>query len=188
MLRFRPLFSDGPIVEGPSVEGVFLIEAEPFIDDRGRLERLTCAREFAAAGLDPRVAQSSLIDNPRRGTLRGMHYQRAPAAAKAVRCLRGRIHDVVVDIRDDSPTRGRSVAVELSEGDGRLLYVPAGLAHGFLTLTDHALVYYHTTAPHSDAHGAGFRWNDPAFGLRWPEEPRVIASRDASYPDFIPGW
>ncbi|MCB1009775.1 MAG: dTDP-4-dehydrorhamnose 3,5-epimerase family protein, partial [Acidobacteria bacterium] len=134
------------------------------------------------------VAQASLSWNPRRGTLRGMHWQAAPhAETKLVRCAMGRIHDVLVDLRPDSPTYLRHVAVELSGESGDALYVPPGLAHGFLTLTDSCQVHYQMSTFHEPGAGRGARWNDPAFGIEWPAPIEVISERDRTWPDFAPG-
>jgi len=168
--------------------GAFRVELERHVDERGYFARTYCAREFAEAGLEPTVAQASISWNPRRGTLRGMHWQAAPhAEAKLVRCAAGRIHDVLVDLRPDSPTHLRHVAVELSAESGDALYVPPGLAHGFLTLTDDCQVHYQMSTFHEPAAGRGARWDDPAFGIVWPAPIAVVSERDRSWPGFLPG-
>src|SRR5262245_11264945 len=165
--------------------GAFVIEAERHEDERGFFARTFCEREFAERGLDGRVAQANLSYNARRGTLRGMHYQRPPhAEAKLVRCTRGAIHDVIIDLRPASPTHLRHFAIRLDEENRTLLYIPEGFAHGFLTLEDRTEVAYQMSMAYSSDHGAGVRWDDPAFGIAWPEPVRVIAERDRTYPDF----
>ncbi len=167
--------------------GARVVEPERLTDERGFFARLFDPREFEARGLNPKVAQTSLSFNPRKGTLRGMHYQRAPfAEAKLVRCTRGSVHDVIVDLRKDSPAYRGHFGVVLDAESRRMLYVPEGFAHGFLTLTDDAEVTYQISAPYSPEHAAGVRWDDPAFGIRWPEAVLVINERDRTYPDFQP--
>lgn len=166
--------------------GVFVIDPEPASDERGYFMRQWCARELAEHGLVGSLAQASLSFNKLRGTLRGMHYQIAPhEETKLVGCARGAIFDVLVDLRP-GPTRLRWVGYELTAENRRMLYVPAGVAHGFLTLEDATEVQYFISEFHHAASARGVRYNDPAFGIRWPGEPRVISSRDAGYPDFVP--
>jgi dTDP-4-dehydrorhamnose 3,5-epimerase len=138
-----------------------------------------------AHGLDPRVVQCHVTFNPRAGTLRGMHWQTAPAIeTKVVRCTRGAIHDVVVDLRPGSPTYGRHVGVELSAGTGRALYVPGLFAHGYQTLTDDTEVSYVVSERYSPAHESGFRHDDPAFGIEWPLPVTVISDKDRAWAPF----
>jgi dTDP-4-dehydrorhamnose 3,5-epimerase len=165
--------------------GAFVIDPERIADDRGFFARTYCAREFEAHGLTTRVAQTNLSYNPRRGTLRGMHFQRAPfAEAKLVRCTRGAIHDVIIDLRPGSPTFRAHFGASLDAENRRMLYVPEGFAHGFLTLADDTEVSYQISQFYNSEHAGGVRWNDPAFAIAWPEEVRVIAQRDRTYPDF----
>jgi dTDP-4-dehydrorhamnose 3,5-epimerase len=167
------------------VPGAFLIEFEPHRDERGSFARSFCAREFEAHGLDARVAQCNLSENRRRGTLRGLHAQEAPhAEAKLVRCTRGSLYDVILDLRPGSPAHGEHVGVTLRAGDSRMLYVPKGVYHGFLTLEDDTEVFYQMSEFYDASAAVGVRWNDPAFGIEWPGEVRVISARDASYPDW----
>jgi dTDP-4-dehydrorhamnose 3,5-epimerase len=141
--------------------------------------------EFANAGIPFAVQQCNVSFNRRRGTLRGMHYQVAPhAEAKLVRCTRGAVHDVIVDLRPESPAYLRHFAIELTEDNHRMLFVPPGFAHGFQTLTDDAEVFYHMSAAYSADQARGVRWNDPALGISWPLPASVISSRDESYADF----
>ena len=171
-----------------SVPGVFVVDLERREDERGFLGRSWCHREAAAHGIEVEWVQCNVSFNARRGTLRGMHYQRAPhGEAKLVRATRGAIHDVVVDLRPDSRAYLQHVAVTLSADDRRALYIPAAdVAHGFLTLEDDTEVFYQMSAFYQPDSAVGLRWNDPTFGIDWPEPVRVISERDASYPDFAP--
>jgi dTDP-4-dehydrorhamnose 3,5-epimerase len=163
--------------------GAFIVEIEPHADERGFFARTYCAAEFAAQGLGPALHQCSVSYNARKGTLRGMHYQGAPHEEhKLVRCTAGAVFDVIVDIRDTSPTYRRWFGTELTAANRRSLFIPPGFAHGFLSLTDDAEVYYMISAAHVAEAGRGLRWNDPAFAINWPSAPAVISSRDAKYP------
>lgn len=165
--------------------GAFLIEPERHEDERGFFARTFCRREFEAHGLDPFVAQANLSYNRARGTLRGMHYQAPPSEeAKTVRCVRGAIHDVIVDLRPDSATFARHAAVELSAADRRALYVPPGFAHGFQTLEPETEVSYLMSAFYAPEHGRGFRHDDPEIGIRWPLPVSVISAKDRDLPAF----
>lgn len=162
-----------------------VVEPERLADERGFFARTFCAREFAAHGLDSRLVQCSLSFNPRRGTLRGMHYQEGPhGEGKLVRCTRGRIHDVALDLRRDSATFRHHVAVELSAENRLALYLPPGVAHGFLTLEDDCEVAYQMSEFFDPAAGRGVRFDDPAFGIAWPAPVELVSARDRSYPDF----
>ena len=170
------------------LDGVFEVNLEPQEDERGFFARSYCWREFTAHGLNPRVVQCNISYNRTRGTLRGMHYQEASdGEAKLIRCLRGALYDVVIDIRPESPTFCQWTAVDLRSEPGlpsRMLYVPEGCAHGFLTLEDHTEVLYQMSEFYAPEAARGFRWNDPVFAVAWPESVRVISDRDRSYPDF----
>ena len=167
-----------------ALHGVFALDAEPFVDERGSFSRTFCADELAAHGLEPGVAQCSISVNDRAGTLRGMHLQVAPfEETKVVRCTRGAIFDVVVDVRNDAPTFGRWLGVELRAGAGRSLYIPTGCAHGFLVLEDHTEVEYVISAPYSAEHARGIRWDDPAIAIEWPFAPDIVSARDRSFAD-----
>jgi dTDP-4-dehydrorhamnose 3,5-epimerase len=173
------------IFQSTKLHGAFVIGLDRHGDERGYFARTWCQREFEEHGLNPKIVQCNLSSNRAKGTLRGMHYQRAPfAEAKLVRCIRGALYDVIVDLRPESPTRLQHFGVELSAGNQRALYVPEGFAHGFLTLEDDTEVYYQMSEFYSADHARGFRWNDPAFGICWPAEVRVISERDSGYPDF----
>lgn len=161
------------------IEGVRLIDIERREDDRGFFARAFCETEMAARGIPFHVTQTNVSWCRRRGTLRGMHYQVEPhAEPKIVRCTRGAVWDVAVDLRIDSPTYRQWVGVELNAENRRMLYVPRGLAHGFLTLEDDTEVFYEMGAPYVAAAARIVRWNDPAFGVEWPFEPEVMAQRD----------
>lgn len=168
-----------------AIPGVVLVDVEARSDERGSFARLHCPEEFAAAGHSFVPAQTSLSRNPTCGTLRGLHFQPPPhAEVKLVRCVRGRIFDVAVDLRPDSPTHRRWTAAELSAENGRALLVPEGVAHGFLTLEPDSDVIYQIAPAYRPGHEAGVRWDDPAFGVDWPAAPVLISPRDAGYPDY----
>jgi dTDP-4-dehydrorhamnose 3,5-epimerase len=167
------------------IPGVFIIEPEPKSDERGMFARTWCRRDFAERGLAADWVQSSVSFNPLRGTLRGLHYQDMPhPETKLIRCTRGALYDVVVDLRPGSPTYGCHAAVELSAENRRELYVPGGLAHGFQTLSGDTEVLYFISEYYRPELARGVRWNDPAFGIRWPLAVAIISDRDNSYPDF----
>ncbi len=173
------------IVRELPIEGAYLIELEKLGDERGFFARLFCRREFEELGLATELVQLNNSFNATPLTLRGMHYQAPPyAETKMVRCFRGRLYDVVLDLRRDSPTFGRSVGVELS-GEGReMVYAPKGTAHGFLTLEPDTEILYLMDEFYQPDAQRGVRWDDPAFDIEWPERPEVISDRDRSYPDF----
>lgn len=177
-----------PVIFTPTpLPGALLIEPESREDHRGSFTRIFCVEEFAAHGLETRLVQSSLSYNHRRGTLRGMHFQAAPREeVKVVRCVRGAIHDVIIDLRPDSPTYMKHFAAVLSAENRRALYIPKGFAHGFQTLEDGSEVLYQMSEFYSPEHARGVRWNDPAFGIDWPIADPIILDRDASYPDYLP--
>jgi dTDP-4-dehydrorhamnose 3,5-epimerase len=165
------------IIEAP-LEGVYIVEIEPVLDERGFYARAYCDGELGA--LMPHIVQSSISFNTLRGTLRGMHYQGAPhAEAKLMRCARGAVYDVVVDLRT-----ARWFGTELTPENGRMLFVPEGFAQGFQTLQDESEVNYHVSAGYHPEVARGFRWNDPAFDIQWPIDVAVISERDRSWPDF----
>lgn len=166
--------------------GVWLVDQDRRGDERGWFARTWCAEEFARHGLNPKLTQCSASFNHRRGTLRGMHYQAAPhEEAKLVRCVRGAMFDVALDLRAGSPTFHQWVGVKLTPDNGRALYVPEGCAHGFQTLVADTEVLYQISTPWHPESGRGVRWDDPAFGIQWPlAEPCHLSPRDATYPDF----
>jgi dTDP-4-dehydrorhamnose 3,5-epimerase len=166
--------------------GAWIIDIARFEDERGFFARTWAPEEFTARGLDPSLAQCNIAWNHRRGTIRGMHFQREPVQeVKIVRCTRGAILDVIVDLRPESRTFCRWTSVELTEDNRRMLYIPFGFAHGYQTLTDGVETYYHVSAPYSPVHASGVRWNDVRFGIEWPLEPTVISTRDIAWPDFV---
>ena len=166
--------------------GAFVIELERREDQRGFFARTFCQQEFEAHGLKTQVVQCNVSFNKRKGTLRGMHYQAAPfAEAKLVRCTSGSIYDVIIDLRPASATFKQYFAVELSAENGRMLYIPEDFAHGFQTLRDDTEVSYQMARRYSAEHARGVRWNDPAFGIEWPEGERIIIERDQNYPNFV---
>ena len=167
-------------------EGAFLIELEPYVDERGFFARAWCADELAEHGLVAELAQCSLSRNTRAGTLRGLHFQLEPhAEVKLVRCTRGSLFDVIVDLRPGSVTHRGWFGVELDAREGRALYIPKGFAHGFQTLEDDTDVLYMISTPYVPAASAGVRWDDPAFGIEWPDAAvRTISDRDRVWPDY----
>jgi len=169
--------------EPTRIPGVFLIEPEPVEDARGLFARTWCAEEFRRHELNPALAQCSTSFNRRRGTLRGMHYQAEPwAEAKLVRCTGGAIHDVALDLRPASPAYRQWVGVDLSAANRRALYIPEGVAHGFQTLADDSEVFYQISVAYHPEAARGVRWDDPAFGIRWPLAAPLLNERDAGYP------
>jgi dTDP-4-dehydrorhamnose 3,5-epimerase len=164
--------------------GAYIVELEMKEDDRGFFMRTWCEEEFAARRLAARMAQASTAVNRQRGTLRGMHYQAAPwGEVKLVRCVRGSIYDVIIDLRPTSPTYKHWVATELTGENARMLYVPEGFAHGYLTLAEDTEVAYQMSQVYVPEAGRGVRYDDPAFAIPWPEAVRVISDRDRSWPD-----
>lgn len=163
-----------------------LIDLEKRGDERGFFARTFCEREFAAHGLETQFVQQNASYSAQRGTLRGMHFQKGEdAEVKVIRCVRGAILDVIIDLRTDSPSYRRWEGFELTEENNRLLYVPKGFAHGFITLTDHVEVTYLVSAFYVPGAEGGVRWNDPAFAIAWPAEPTVISAKDAVWPDYV---
>ncbi|MCR5873381.1 dTDP-4-dehydrorhamnose 3,5-epimerase family protein [Phenylobacterium sp. J426] len=168
-----------------AIAGVMRVEAEPRTDERGGFARLHCPEEMAAAGAPFAPAQTSLSRNPHRLTLRGMHYQPAPhGETKLVRAVRGRVFDVAVDLRADSPTHRQWVAAELSAEAMNALLIPEGVAHGFLTLEPDTDVLYQISPAYRPGHEAGVRFDDPAFEIAWPASPLLVSERDRTYPDY----
>jgi dTDP-4-dehydrorhamnose 3,5-epimerase len=166
------------------LRGVWLVAPEPHEDFRGFFARTWCQREFDAAGLTARWVQSSLSYNKKKGTLRGLHFQRPPAEeVKLVRCAVGAVYDVVVDLRRGSATFLQHVAVELTAENRKMLYIPKGCAHGFQTLEDGTEVLYDISEFYAPAHASGVRWDDPALAIAWPDPNPIIAERDRHFPD-----
>jgi dTDP-4-dehydrorhamnose 3,5-epimerase len=168
-----------------NVAGAFEIRIEPLADERGFFARSWCQKEFEEHGLNPRLVQSSVSFNKRKGTLRGLHYQAAPhAEAKVIRCTAGALYDVVLDLRPQSRSFKKWFAAELSAENHHMLYIPEGCAHGFLTLEDNAEILYQMSEFYHPESARGVRWNDPAFQIDWPNTVEVISDRDRTYPDF----
>lgn len=175
------IFSESPLANA------WVIELDRSSDERGWFARTFDTEAFEQRGLEPSIVQCSASFNERSGTLRGMHFQREPhAESKLVRCTRGAIYDVIVDLRAASPTQCCWFAVELSQDNGRMLYVPPGCAHGFQTLADDTEVSYQMGQDYVPSHAAGVRWDDPRFGIEWPSAARVMSDRDRTWPDFRP--
>jgi dTDP-4-dehydrorhamnose 3,5-epimerase len=168
-----------------TLKGAYLIEPEKLVDERGFFARSFCVKEFEKHGLNPGLVQCNISFNHKKGTLRGMHYQKAPCAeAKLVRCTQGALYDVIIDLRRDSKTYLQNYGVRLDARNRLMLFIPEGFAHGFITLEDETEVFYQMSEFFSPQHAAGFRWDDPSFGIQWPIELEVISERDRNYPDF----
>jgi dTDP-4-dehydrorhamnose 3,5-epimerase len=177
-MRFEPL----------AVDGAALVQIDPHPDARGFFARTFCVQEFADAGLPTQAVQASVSYNERAGTVRGMHFQWPPSReGKLVRCVRGRLHDVLLDLRPHARTYLQHVAVTLDEENRAAVFIPSGIAHGFQTLLPRTEVLYQMTDSFAPELAAGVRWNDPAFAIRWPTLDVVISERDARYPDFDRG-
>jgi dTDP-4-dehydrorhamnose 3,5-epimerase len=165
------------------IAGAWIIDIEPIHDQRGFFATTWLPEQFREHGIDPALAQCNLAFNHKRGTLRGMHFQAAPhAQAKLVRATRGALLDVIVDLRPESATYRKWDAVELTADNRRTLFIPAGLAHGYLTLADDTEAFYQASTPWAPQAESGVRWNDPAFGIRWPFQPTVISEKDQHWP------
>lgn len=174
------------IFKETQLKGAYIIEPERLEDERGFFARTWCQREFQEHGLNPRLMQCNISFNRKKGTFRGMHYQLAPnEEAKLVRCTKGLIYDVIVDLRPNSPTFKEDLAVVLSAENRMMLYIPEKFAHGFLTLEDDTEIFYQMSEFYVAESARGFRWDDPAFGIQLPFEVTVISDRDQHYPDFL---
>ncbi len=170
------------------ISGAYLIEIEPLTDERGFFARSFCANEFQQQGLNTNFVQSSVSFTAQKGTIRGMHYQVAPdTETKLVRCTKGAIYDVILDLRPESPTFKQWVATELTADNHQMFYIPSGCAHGLQTLVDDTEVFYQMAGVYNANSARGVRWNDPAFRLEMPLAVSVINDRDRSYPDFVNG-
>ncbi len=167
------------------LDGVFEILIEPNLDDRGMFARTWCQKEFEAHSLNPLVVQCNVSFNIHKGTLRGLHYQASPnAEAKLVRCTRGSVYDVVLDLRPDSRTFKKWISMLLNSDQRNAIFIPEGCAHGFLTLENNTEVFYQMSEFYAPESARGVRWNDPAFAISWPEKLEKISERDRNYPDF----
>jgi dTDP-4-dehydrorhamnose 3,5-epimerase len=177
------IFTETPL------KGAYLIDLEKRGDERGFFARVFCEREFAQKGLVTRIVHVNNSLSARKGTLRGMHYQLAPKAeTKVVRCIRGALHDVILDLRPDSPTFGRTFGGDLTAENRRMLYIPKGFAHGFITLADDTEAFYLVDEVYAPEYERGVRWDDPRFAIPWPAQPVVISDKDRAYRDFDPAW
>jgi dTDP-4-dehydrorhamnose 3,5-epimerase len=165
--------------------GAYVMEPRKIEDDRGFFGRILCRDEFRQHGLRLDVPQTNVARTRRRGTMRGLHFQEAPhAEIKIVRCTRGAVYDVIVDLRPESPTFTRWFGVELTEDNFKALYVPEGFAHGYLTLVDDSEVYYHTSEVYHPESATGVRYDDPEFGIVWPIAVEIVSRQDSEWPDF----
>jgi dTDP-4-dehydrorhamnose 3,5-epimerase len=174
--------------EPVAVDGAMRVDPEPRLDERGSFARVWCEREFADAGIDVTWRQANVGFSHAAGTMRGIHYQRPPdGEAKLVRCTRGRVLDVAVDLRPSSPTYRGWAAEELSDENGRMLYIPEGCGHAYLTLVDDSEILYLTSAFYAPASAHGARWDDPAFGIEWPTAPSIISDQDSGWPPWPAG-
>jgi len=170
-----------------ALPGTYVIDPERKADARGYFARIFCRQEFAAHGLNQTVVQANVSVNEQRGTLRGMHYQAAPhQEVKVVRCTRGALYDVIVDVRSDSDTYGEWMGVELTAENGRALYVPEGFAHGYITLTDDTEAVYFVSTFYAPEFERGLRYDDPAIGIEWPVAVSVVSEKDRQWPSFQP--
>jgi len=168
------------------LKDAYIIAIEPIEDERGLFARSWCRREFEAHNLNSATVQCNISFNIKKGTLRGMHYQAEPfEETKLVRCTRGAIFDVVIDLRAGSPTFKDWFAVELTDKNRKMLYIPECFAHGFQTLRDNTEVFYQMSEYYSPEHSRGIRWNDPSFSIQWPEDRRIISKKDQQYLDFL---
>jgi dTDP-4-dehydrorhamnose 3,5-epimerase len=169
------------------LDGAYVIELDPVADERGSFARIWCRDELAEAGLDPELAQCSISTNERAGTVRGMHFQRPPhEETKIVRCIRGAVFDVIVDLRPSSPTYTGWTGVHLDAESRTALYIPKGFAHGFQALTDGAEILYMISHPYAPEAAAGVRWDDPAFAIGWPLPVSTMSEKDRTWPDHDP--
>ena len=167
------------------LKGAYIIDIKKLEDERGFFGRSFCRREMEEHGLNGNIVQTNTSLSLKKGTLRGMHFQIEPhQEAKLIRCVRGSIYDVIIDLRPDSSTFGRWTGTELTAENYRMLYIPEGFAQGFLSLTDNVEVYYDVTTYYTPSAEKGIRWNDRAFGIKWPFEPLVVSEKDRNHPDF----
>jgi dTDP-4-dehydrorhamnose 3,5-epimerase len=173
-------------IHSTAIEGLRVIETDSYGDERGHFERIFCAQALRQAGIEFRVRQSSLSYNKQAGTLRGMHWQRAPRSeTKLVYCVRGAVYDVVIDLRPDSASYLKWVGTELNQDNGSALYIPAGCAHGFISLQPETELLYMMDEVFAPECATGLRWNDNAFGIQWPRQPVIIAQKDCDWPDYV---
>ena len=173
------------IFKETKLKGSYVIDLERITDERGFFARSWCAKEFSSHGLSPVIVQANVGHSTKKATIRGMHFQIAPyAEVKVVHCSRGSLYDVIIDLRDGSPTRGQWVGVELTATNGRMVYVPEGFAHGYQTLEDETDLVYQTSQFYAKEAAKGVRYNDPAFAIAWPLPVSVVSSGDTNWADY----
>jgi dTDP-4-dehydrorhamnose 3,5-epimerase len=174
------------IFKETKLKDAFILELEKIEDSRGFFARSWCQKEFEERGLNSTLVQSNISFNKQEGTLRGMHFQSAPhSEVKLVRCTMGRIYDVIIDLRQKSQTFKKWISVKLTANNRKMLYIPEGFAHGFLTLTDDVEIFYQMSSFYSPKYARGVRWNDPIFSIEWPKAINIISEQDRNYPDYI---
>lgn len=173
------------IIKETKIQGVYILEIKKIEDERGFFGRAWCANELREQGLNANVAQANISLSKTKGTLRGMHYQVNPyQETKLIRCTKGAIYDVIIDLRKNSSTYKQHIGVELTEDNYKMLYVPEDFAHGFITLKDNSEVHYMVTQFYTPGAEAGIRWDDPLFNIDWPIIPTVISEKDANHPNY----
>lgn len=168
------------------LKGAFIIQIEPLEDERGYFVRSFCKEEFEKYGLNPEIVQCNISYNKKAGTLRGMHFQKAPyEETKIVSCIKGAVYDVIIDLRKDSQTFCQWISVELTENNNKMLYIPKGFAHGFQTLVDDTIVNYQMGEYYHPKYAMGIRYDDTSFNINWPIEHAIISDKDLKFEDFI---
>lgn len=169
-----------------ALKGAFILEVKQLEDERGFFGRIWCKKEMEDHGLNGNVVQANMSYNKKKGTVRGMHFQHSPyAETKLIRCTKGAIYDVIIDLRKDSPTYKQWIGVELTEQNHKMLYVPENFAHGFITLEDDTEVAYQVTQYYTPGAEGGIRWNDPSFNIQWPVPVDLVSDKDKNHPDYI---
>ena len=167
------------------IKGVWIIYPTPFEDERGLFRRHFCNEEFLKNDIEINISQSNVSENKYKKTLRGFHYQLAPnQEAKTLSCFKGSIFDIVVDLREDSPTYKKWISAELTEKNRSMIHVPKGCANAFMTLDDNSIIHYYCSDPYAPTSEKGIRYNDPSFDFKWPYEPQIISQKDLSHPDY----
>ncbi len=174
------------LLKPTEISGAFVVVPDLNKDERGTFSRTFCSQEFERLGLESKLDQCAISHNPKKGTLRGLHYQLAPfQETKLVRCARGAIYDVVLDLRQDSPSFRKWFALELNDKSEEMLYIPVGCAHGFISMKDDTEVVYQVFGIYNPEYARGIRWNDPAFAITWPVEPTVMSHKDRECPLYL---
>ena len=168
-----------------NIQGVFLIESTPFVDERGVYRRHFCDQEFSEQGIVTNIRQCNVSENPYNHTMRGFHYQLPPhSEGKTLSCLKGAIYDIIIDLRTESPTYMQWISFEINDENRCTIHIPPGCANAFLTLEDHCLIHYYCSHPYTPSAERGIRYNDPAFEFEWPYRPEVISEKDLNHPDY----